>query len=89
MTWYAGLPIFPPQGVKSEGGVAAVGGALTRIKAEAERLEVMDKAAGVLAEVLYSDQLLSQIKEYRTIMLHVSKRMAVYSFGAELFPLLA
>lgn len=69
------LTQYASQGVKSEGGVAAVCGALTRIKAEAERLEVMDKAAGVLAELLYSDQLLSQIKEYRTIMLHVSEKM--------------
>lgn len=52
-------------------------GSLTRIKAEAERLEVVDKAAGVLAELLYSDQLLSQIKEYRTIMLHVSEKVVV------------
>lgn len=42
------------------------------MKTEAERLDVMDKAAGILAELLYTDQLLSQIKEYRTIMLPVS-----------------
>lgn len=45
---------------------------LVKVKTEAERLDVMDKAAGILAELLYSDQLLSQIKEYRTIMLPVS-----------------
>ena len=43
------------------------------MKTEAERLDVMDKAAGILAELLYTDQLLSQIKEYRTIMLPVSR----------------
>ena len=43
------------------------------MKTEAERLDVMDKAAGILAELLYTDQLLTQIKEYRTIMLPVSE----------------
>ena len=47
-------------------------GALPKIKAEAEKLDVMDKAAGILAELLYTDKLVSQIKEYRTIMLPVS-----------------
>ena len=59
--------------------MAAVGAALSRIKVEAERLEVMDKAAGVLAELLYSEQLLSQIKEYRAIMLHVRGGHVLYS----------
>ena len=45
---------------------------LVKVKTEAERLDVMDKAAGILAELLYTDQLLSQIKDYRTIMLPVS-----------------
>lgn len=45
---------------------------LAKVKTEAERLDVMDKAAGILAELLYTDQLLSQIKEHRTIMLPVS-----------------
>ena len=45
---------------------------LAKVKTEAERLDVMDKAAGILTELLYTDQLLSQIKEYRTIMLPVS-----------------
>ena len=31
----------------------------------------MDKAAGILAELLYSDNLVAEIKEYRPIMLHV------------------
>ena len=58
--------------IKLKGGVAAVAGALTKIKAEAERLDVMDLAAGILAELLYTEKLLTQIKEYRPIMLHVS-----------------
>lgn len=48
-------------------------GAVQKIRAEAERLEIMDKAAGILAELLYTEKLLTQIKEYRAIMLHVSE----------------
>jgi len=47
-----------------------VAGAVQKIRAEAERLEIMDKAAGILAELLYTEKLLTQIKEYRAIMLH-------------------
>ncbi|KAL5463540.1 hypothetical protein EMCRGX_G032443 [Ephydatia muelleri] len=54
--------------IKQKGGVPAVAGSFNKIKAEAERLEVMDKAAGILAELLYNDKLLSQIKEYRPIL---------------------
>lgn len=54
--------------IKQKGGVPAVAGSFTKIKTEAERLEVMDKAAGILAELLYNDKLLSQIKEYRPIL---------------------
>lgn len=60
------------QEIKQKGGVAAVAGSFNKIKAEAERLEVMDKAGGILAELLYSEKLLSQIKEYRPIMVPVS-----------------
>ena len=52
--------------------MSGVQSSLAKVKTEAERLDVMDKAAGILAELLYTDQLLSQIKEYRTIMLPVS-----------------
>lgn len=45
---------------------------LPKIKAEAERLDLMDMAAGIMAELLYTDKLLSQVEEYRPIMLHVS-----------------
>ena len=47
---------------------------MQKVRAEAERLEVMDKAAGILAELLYTEKLLTQIKEYRAIMLHVSQQ---------------
>lgn len=60
------------QDIKQKGGVPAVAGSFTKIKTEAERLEVMDKAAGILAELLYNDKLLSQIKEYRPILVPVS-----------------
>ena len=62
----------PPQDIKTQGGASAVAGSLRKIKAEAEKLEVMDKAAGILAELLYTEKLLSEIKEYRPIMLLVS-----------------
>ena len=52
----------------------AIAGTVQKVRAEAERLEVMDKAAGILAELLYTEKLLTQIKEYRSIMLHVSER---------------
>lgn len=58
--------------MKRSGGIPAIAANLPKIKAEAERLEVMDKAAGILAELLYTSQLVSEIKQHRTIMLHVS-----------------
>ena len=72
------LCLFPPlfnlpQGLMKTGGSASVQASLAKVKTEAERLDVMDKAAGILGELLYTDQLLSQIKEYRTIMLPVSR----------------
>lgn len=69
-----------PQGIKKKGGVPAVAGSMQKIRAEAERLDVMDKAAGVMAELLYSEKLLTQIKEYRPIMLHVSTRACACAF---------
>ena len=52
--------------------MANIASSLAKIKAEAERLEVMDNAASIMAEHLYSADLLTQVKEYRAIMLHVS-----------------
>ena len=66
------FPLNLPQGLMKTGGSASVQASLAKVKTEAERLDVMDKAAGILGELLYTDQLLSQIKEYRTIMLPVS-----------------
>ena len=42
-----------------------------KIKAEAERLDVVDKAAGVLAELLFDADILQQIKDYRSLFLVV------------------
>ena len=53
---------------------------MQKVRAEAERLEVMDKAAGILAELLYTEKLLTQIKEYRSIMLHVSEQPLVFAW---------
>ena len=63
----------PLQGLMKSGGPASVQASLAKIKTEAERLDVMDKAAGILGELLFTDQLLTQIKEYRLIMLPVSR----------------
>ena len=42
-----------------------------KLKAEAERLDVMDKAAGVLAGLLFDGNVLEQIKDYRSLFLVV------------------
>ena len=42
------------------------------IISEAERLEIMDKAPLVLAELLFNDQILVQLKRYRNLLLRVS-----------------
>lgn len=59
------------QEMKSD-GIPAITANIAKVKLEAERLEVMDKAAGILAELLYTENLLAEIKEYRPIMIHVS-----------------
>ena len=41
------------------------------IKAEAERLDVVDKTAGVLAELLFDESILQQIKDYRSLFILV------------------
>ena len=71
--------ILVPQDIKKKGGVPAIAGTVQKVRAEAERLEVMDKAAGILAELLYTEKLLTQIKEYRSIMLHVSEQPLVFA----------
>lgn len=65
------------QDIKKSGGINALTANVGKVKVEAERLEVLDKAAGILAEVLYTDQLLTEIKEYRPIMIHVSQQSIV------------
>ena len=57
--------------MKNKGGVPGIAAALTKIKSEAERLEVFDKAVVFVAEHLYTERMLSEIKEYRPIILHV------------------
>lgn len=60
------------QEMKKSGGIPVIAANVAKVKVEAERLEVMDKAAGILAELLYTENLLAEIKEYRLIMIHVS-----------------
>ncbi len=58
--------------MKQSGGASAILAGVGKVKVEAERLEVMDKAAGILAELLYTSNFLAEIKEYRPVMIHVS-----------------
>lgn len=61
----------PLQALKEESGGEGLVGLKQKIKTEAERLDVMDKAAGVLAELLFDGNILQQIKEYRSLFLVV------------------
>lgn len=58
--------------MKKSGGIAAISTNVVKIKMEAERLEVMDKAAGILGELLFTEQLLGEVKQYRQIIVPVS-----------------
>ena len=49
-----------------------MGANVSKVKAEAEKLDLMDKAAGILGELLFTEQMISEIKEYRLTFLHVS-----------------
>jgi translation initiation factor 5 len=51
------------------GGAEGLVSQKQKIKAEAERLDVVDKAAGVLAELLFDVNILQQIKDYRSLFL--------------------
>lgn len=42
-----------------------------KLKTEAERLDIMDKAAGVLAELLLDGNIQQQIQQYKTLLLAV------------------
>jgi translation initiation factor 5 len=58
------------EAIKKQGGVPAIAQNLVKIKSEAERLEVMETAAGIMAELLYTEALLSEVKQFRPLMLH-------------------
>ena len=45
------------------------------IIAEADRLEIRDQAPVVLAELLYDENVLQQIKQYKSLMYRVSRKM--------------
>ena len=64
-------PYLSLQNIKKESGAASLVGQAQKLKVEAERLDVMDKAAGVLAELLFDEKILQQIKDYRTLFLVV------------------
>lgn len=55
--------------IKQQEGVSALLQQIQKLKGEAERLDVMEKAAGVLAELLFDENILQQIKEYRPLLL--------------------
>ena len=58
--------------MKKQGGAGTIAANLAKIKSEVARLDLTDLAAGIMAEILYTDRLLNEIREYRPIMLHVS-----------------
>lgn len=55
--------------LKQEAGSDGLVEQKQKVRAEAERLDVADKAAGVLAELLFDGNILQQIKDYRTLFL--------------------
>ena len=69
----------PPQKLKKAGEAGSLVGQAKQLKAEAERLDVMDKAAGVLAELLFDGDFLQQIKEYRALLLVVCSTMSSHA----------
>ena len=50
--------------------------------AEADRLDVREKAPLILAELLYDAEILTQIKKYRTLFLRVTM-LAVFALPVE------
>ena len=56
-------------GIISAGGVSRLAKDLSTVKAEAERLDMFDKAAGILAELLFDKDILNQVTVYRPIFL--------------------
>ena len=56
-----------------------------KLKVEAERLDVMEKAAGVIAELLFDENILKQIKEYRKLLLLVCVCVWGWEVGGCLF----
>ena len=72
-------PLPASQDIKKREGPASLVGQALKLKTEAERLDVMDQAAGVLAELLFDDNFLQQIKEYRLLLLLVC-HMYVYMY---------
>ena len=63
--------------IKQEKGIPGIAKELLRLKAEAERLDVMDTAPMIMAELLYTKNIHKEIKEYRPVMLHVSKDIPI------------
>lgn len=56
----------------------SLGGAEQEILSEAERLEVKDKAALVLVELLMDEKVVGQIKQHRKLLLRVSVQHCGY-----------
>ena len=78
-------PLPVSQDIKKREGPASLVGQALKLKTEAERLDVMDQAAGVLAELLFDDNFLQQIKDYRPLLLlvhvcHVCIHVYIYIY---------
>ena len=60
--------IFLPQNKKKSD---EIDGSDKELVAEAERLDIKDKAVLAVAEVLFDEKILQQIPKYRTVLLRV------------------
>ena len=50
---------------------------MKEIKDKAEQLDIEDKAVLVLAEILFTDEMVQQVKKYRILFLKVSLHLFV------------
>lgn len=68
-TVHRNCPHHIKQKRKAEGKIETLG---KEISAEAERLDIKDKAALVLSELIFDENMIQQIKTYRVLLLRVN-----------------
>ena len=64
---------------KRDSGELVKGSVVKEVLSEAERLEVKEKVPLVLAELLLTDNILAEVKKFRTIFLGVSFHLLALS----------